>query len=175
MTSMPKSSSLWQKHSAELVVLSSLHTEIALPMSWEGGTVSQEGCECTKFRSISLCRSSDEIAWHSKHYTERRVSKFYDSGAALAVDVGVLVSKMEESTEAHIQASLKIAQDPDEEPFPAYLGGNYSDEAFGKMGSGQKFHRNVIVGADFEHATARGQTRSIEVGSGGTSEEPWTV
>ena len=27
-----------QKHSAELVVLSSLHTEIALPMNWEGGT-----------------------------------------------------------------------------------------------------------------------------------------
>ena len=38
MTSMPKSSSLWRKHSAELVILSSLHTEIALPMNWEGGT-----------------------------------------------------------------------------------------------------------------------------------------
>ena len=32
-TLLPKSSSLWQKHSAELVVLSSLHTEIALPMN----------------------------------------------------------------------------------------------------------------------------------------------
>ena len=28
-----------EKHSAELVVLSSLHTEIAVPMNWEGGTV----------------------------------------------------------------------------------------------------------------------------------------
>ena len=37
-TSMPKSGFLWQKLSAELVDLSSLHTEIALPMNWEGGT-----------------------------------------------------------------------------------------------------------------------------------------
>ena len=61
------------------------------------------------------------------------------------------------------------------EPFPAYPGGNSWDEAFGKMGSGQKFHLNVILGADFVYATARGQTRSIQVGSGDTSEEPWTV
>ena len=61
------------------------------------------------------------------------------------------------------------------EPFPAYPSGNSWDEALGKMGSGKKFHRNVILGADFEHATARGQTRSIQIGSGGTSEEPWAV
>ena len=38
LTSTPKSSSLWQKHSAELVVLSSLHTETTVPMNWDGGT-----------------------------------------------------------------------------------------------------------------------------------------
>ena len=37
-TPMPKSSSLWQKRSAELVVLSFTRTETVLPMSWEGGT-----------------------------------------------------------------------------------------------------------------------------------------
>ena len=39
--------------------------------------------------------------------------KFYESGAALAQDTGVPVSKMEESSEAHYQASLKTTEDPD--------------------------------------------------------------
>ena len=39
--------------------------------------------------------------------------KLYESGAALAQDMGVPVSKMEESIEAHYQASLKTAKDPD--------------------------------------------------------------
>ena len=38
-TLLPKSSSLWQKHSAELVVLSSLHTETTVPMNWDDGTM----------------------------------------------------------------------------------------------------------------------------------------
>ena len=29
----------WGKHSAELVVLSSLHTETTVPMNWDGGTM----------------------------------------------------------------------------------------------------------------------------------------
>ena len=59
-------------------------------------------------------RSSDEIDWHFKHYTGRGVTKFRTSLVQhLAVDMGVLVSKMEESIEARIQASLKTAQDPD--------------------------------------------------------------
>ena len=45
--------------------------------------------------------ASDEIARHCKHYTGRAVMKFYESGAALAQDMGVPVSKMEESIEAH--------------------------------------------------------------------------
>ena len=32
---MPKSISLWQKYSAEWVVLSSTHTETVLPMNWK--------------------------------------------------------------------------------------------------------------------------------------------
>ena len=45
------------------------------------------------------------------------------------------VSKMEESIEARIQASLKTARDPDGGPYP-------------KTGSGKKFYHNVISGAD---------------------------
>ena len=40
------------------------------------------------------------------------------------------------------------------EPFPVYPSGKSRDEAFGKMGSGQKFYHNVTPRADF---TARGQ------------------
>ena len=46
--------------------------------------------------------------------------KFYESWAALTQDMGVPVSKMEESIEACIQASLKTAQDLDGGPYPAF-------------------------------------------------------
>ena len=82
------------------------------------------------------------ITWQFKHYTGRRVMKIHESGAALAGDMGVPVSKMQDSIGAHIQATLKTAHDPD--------GGPKSwDEVPGKTSSGKKFHRNVISGADF--------------------------
>ena len=75
--------------------------------------------------------------------------KFYESGATLAQDMGVSVSKMEESIEAYCQASLKSIADPDGGPFPAYPSGKSWDETFGKTGSGKKFRHNAISGADF--------------------------
>ena len=71
------------------------------------------------FRLALNRAASDEIAWHCKHYTGRGVMKFYESGAALAQDMGVPLSKMEES----IEASLKTAEDPDGGPYTAYLSG----------------------------------------------------
>ena len=59
------------------------------------------------FRLALNMAASDEIGWHCKHYIGRGLMKFYESGAAVAQDVGVPVSKMEESIEAHYQASLK--------------------------------------------------------------------
>ena len=56
---------------------------------------------------------------------------------------------MQDSIEAHIQASLKTAQDPDGGWFPAYPSGKSWDEASGKTGSGKKFYHNIISGADF--------------------------
>ena len=73
--------------------------------------------------------------------------KLCESGTALAVDMRVLVSKMEESIEAHYQASWKTAQDPDGGPFSACPSGKSWDEASGKTGSGKKFYHNVISGA----------------------------
>ena len=62
--------------------------------------------------------------------------KFYESGAALEKDMGVPVSQMEESSEAHCQASLKTAEDPDGGPYPTYPSGKSWDEASGKTGLG---------------------------------------
>ena len=61
------------------------------------------------------------VQFHSEHFelltklrgtanTGRGVMKLYESGEAFAADMGVPVSKMEESIEARIQTSMKIAQ-----------------------------------------------------------------
>ena len=69
--------------------------------------------------------------------------KLYESGATLVENMRVTVSKMQDSIEAHIQASLKTAQDPDEGAYPS---GKSWDEASGKTGSRKKFYHNVISG-----------------------------
>ena len=92
----------------------------------------------------------NEIARQCKHYTGRGVMKLYESGAALAQDMGVPVSKVEDSIEAHYQASLKT--EPDGGLHPASPSGKSWDEASGEIGSGEKFHHNVISGADLHHS-----------------------
>ena len=57
--------------------------------------------------------SIPSVVWQYKHYTGRGVMKLCESGGAFAADMGVPVSKMEESIEACIQTYLKIAQDPE--------------------------------------------------------------
>ena len=96
------------------------------------------------FRLALNMAAADEIAWHCKHYSGQ-IMKFYESGAALAQEVGVPVSKMEESMEA----SLKTAKNRDGGPYSAYPSGKSWDEASSKAGSGKKFYNNVISGADF--------------------------
>ena len=67
--------------------------------------------------------------------------------------MGVTVSKMQDSIEAHIQASLETAEDPDGGLFPAYPSGKSWGEAPGKTGSRKKFYYNIISGADFAAQT----------------------
>ena len=50
------------------------------------------------FASTGLLRRS---AWHCKLYNERGVMKFYETGAALAKDMGVPLSVMEQTIEEH--------------------------------------------------------------------------
>ena len=67
----------------------------------------------------SSSRFSTALRWHCKRYIGRGVMKFYVSGAAPAEDVGVPVSKMQDSIEVHHQASLKTAEDPNGGPYPS--------------------------------------------------------
>merc|ERR1712159_508035 len=99
------------------------------------------------FRLCLNKAASDEIIWHCKHYTGRGVMKFYPSGSDLAKDMGIPLQTLIDSHEAHYQASLKMAKDPEGGPWPAYPSGKSWDEASGKTGSGKKFYHNVIPGS----------------------------
>ncbi len=103
----------------------------------------------TNLVSATSQAASEEIIWHCKHYTGRGVMKYYESGAALAKDMGVPVERMAAVTEAHYQAALKMEKDPDGGPFPAYPSGKTWDEPSGKTGSGKKFFHNTIPGSAF--------------------------
>merc|ERR1719181_2118340 len=53
------------------------------------------------FRLCLNKAAADEIIWHCKHYTGRGVMKHYESGAALAQDMGVPLQKLVDATEQH--------------------------------------------------------------------------
>merc|ERR1719183_1487247 len=96
------------------------------------------------FRLCLNKAASDEIIWHCKHYTGRGVMKFYESGEALAKDMGVPLSVLEETHKAHYEAAKKTEKDPDGGSYPAYPSGKSWDEASGVTGSGKKFYHNII-------------------------------
>merc|ERR1719223_2168423 len=73
--------------------------------------------------------------------------KFYETGEALAKDMGVPLATLEATHEAHFQAAKKTEKDPDGGPWPAYPSGKSWDDASGKTGSGKKFYHNIIPGS----------------------------
>jgi len=99
------------------------------------------------FRLCLNKAAAEEIHWHCKHYTGRGVMKFYESGVALAKDMGVQVSVLEQTHEEHYQSAKKTEKDPDGGAWPAYPSGKSWDEASGKTGSGKKFYHNIIPGS----------------------------
>ena len=56
----------------------------------------------------------------------------HESGTAPAEGMEALVSKTPDSIEAHYQASLKTARNPNGEPYPAFTSDKSWDEASGK-------------------------------------------
>merc|ERR550532_1024890 len=99
------------------------------------------------FRLVLNKAASDEIIWHCKHYTGRGVMKFYESGEALAKDMGVPLSVLEQTHDEHYQAAKKTEKDPDGGSYPAYPSGKSWDAASGQTGSGKKFYHNIIPGS----------------------------
>merc|ERR1712125_243583 len=99
------------------------------------------------FRLCLNKAASDEIIWHCKHYTGRGVMKFYESGKALAADMGVDLSVIETTHQGHYEAAQKMEKDPEGGNFPAYPYGRCWDEPSGKTGSGKKFYHNIIPGS----------------------------
>merc|ERR1719172_595259 len=73
--------------------------------------------------------------------------KSYASGEELAKDMGVSLSVLEASHEAHYQAAKKTEKDPDGGSWPAYPSGKSWDDASGPTGSGKKFFHNIIPGS----------------------------
>jgi flavocytochrome c len=99
------------------------------------------------FRLCLNKKASEEIIWHCKHYTGRGVMKYYESGAALAKDMGIDLKVLEDTHEQHYQAAKKTEKDPDGGPHPAYPSGKSWDDASGPTGSGKKFYHNIIPGS----------------------------
>merc|ERR1711933_381441 len=100
------------------------------------------------FRLALNKAASDEIMWHCKHYTGRGVMKFYESGEALAKDMGISMSTLEATHEAHYQAAKKTEKDPDGGNWPAYPSGKSWDDASGIPGSAvatQEFYVAIIT------------------------------
>ena len=79
--------------------------------------------------------------------------KFFESGAVLAQGMGVPLSQIEETVEAHYLAFLNTARDPDDASFFAYLIGWSCLEVSGRTFSGMKFYHDVSAGADFTAQT----------------------
>merc|ERR1719377_273503 len=73
--------------------------------------------------------------------------KFYASGAEFAKDIGVPLSTLEATHQAHYDAAKKTEKDPDGGSWPAYPSGKSWDDASGKTGSGKKFYHNIIPGS----------------------------
>merc|ERR1711878_44516 len=69
------------------------------------------------------------------------------SGAALAAEIGVPVSVLEQVHDEHYEAAKKTEKDPDGGSYPAYPSGKSWDAASGKTGSGKKFYHNIIPGS----------------------------
>merc|ERR1719401_312970 len=99
------------------------------------------------FRLALNKAAQEEIIWHCKHYTGRGVMKHYESGEALAEDMGVPLATLEKTHDEHFEASQKQEKDPDGGSWPAYPSGKTWDEASGKTGSGKKFYHNAIPGS----------------------------
>merc|ERR1711959_760625 len=72
---------------------------------------------------------------------------YYESGEALAKDMGIPVATLIEEHDQHYEAAKKTEKDPDGGSWPAYPSGKSWDARSGPTGSGKKFFHNIIPGS----------------------------
>jgi len=99
------------------------------------------------FRLVLNEAAAKEIHWHCEHYKGRGVMKKFDTGKAMADDIGCSVQKLEEVHEYHYQVSLKTEKDPEGGPYQAYPSGKSWDKPSGEGGVGKKYFHNCIPGS----------------------------
>ena len=111
--------------------------------------VTRERCGRTNLNVTMHAETSDDMVLAVQALHGTRCHEAPQVWCSTCRRYGSARLKMHDSIEAHFQASLKMAQDPDGGPFPAYPSGKSWDKASGKKGSGKLFYHNVISGADF--------------------------
>ncbi|KAF4691509.1 hypothetical protein FOZ60_015371 [Perkinsus olseni] len=83
------------------------------------------------FRLVLNSKSAQEIHWHCEHYKGRGVMKEFATGAALAAEMGIPTSKLEQTFKTYNEVMQKQIKDPDGGPYDAYPSGKTHDP-FGK-------------------------------------------
>jgi len=100
------------------------------------------------FRLCLNSKASEEIHWHVEHYKGRGVMKYYESGAALAKDMGISASTLEATFTEYNGIWEKNRDNAPNPPYDAYGGGKTHDP-FGK-----KFYHNMPVTIDDWYSVA---------------------
>merc|ERR1719161_3337356 len=100
-------------------------------------------CEMWKnkppFRLCLNSKASTEIHWHCEHYKGRGVMRYYENGAALAKEMGIPASTLEQTMGDYNTVAEKMAAGAPGAQYDAY-GGGKSHDKFGK-----KFFHNMPV------------------------------
>merc|ERR1719258_171664 len=100
------------------------------------------------FRLCLNSKASAEIHWHVEHYKGRGVMKYYESGSALAKDMGISPSTLE-ATFAEYNAIWEKNRDGAPDPQYDAYGGGKTHDPFGK-----KFFHNMPVTLDDWYSVA---------------------
>ena len=90
------------------------------------------------FRLCLNSKASEEIHWHVEHYKGRGVMKYYESGAALAKDMGISASTLEATFTEYNAIWEKNRDNAPDPPYDAYGGGKTHDP-FGKKSQKSAF------------------------------------
>ena len=100
------------------------------------------------FRLCLNSKASKEIHWHCEHYKGRGVMKGYESGRALAKDMGIDEKVLEETFKEHTALGEKQEKDPNGGKYDAYPSGK-SHDVWGK-----KFFHNLPTVIDDAYSVA---------------------